>query len=237
MDSRKAAVEKRLRGLYVIIDPSLAEGRDELEIAREALAGGARLLQLRDKTREKGLQLPIARALRALCRERGAPFIVNDHVDLALAVDADGVHVGQKDLPVSVVRRLVPRQMIVGCSTNNPEEARRAEADGADYVSVGRLFPTGSKQDTRPATTETLRVVKAAVSVPVCAIGGITEANIDEVLAADTSGTSISASYAGSVLSLTGSDSVANYQQVLRTITYDNVAEQFVYRNAFNLQR
>ncbi len=174
----------RLTGLYVIIDPALAEGRDEVEIAREALAGGARLLQLRDKTREKGLQLPIAQALRALCRERGAPFILNDHVDLALAVDADGVHVGQKDLPLSAVRRLVPPEMIVGCSTNNPEEARRAEADGADYVSVGRLFPTGSKQDTRPATTETLRAVKAAVSVPVCAIGGITEANIDEALAA-----------------------------------------------------
>ncbi len=184
MDSRRAAVRKSLRGLYVIIDPSLAEGRDEVEIAREALAGGARLLQLRDKTREKGLQLPIARALRALCRERGAPFIVTDHVDLALAVDADGVHVGQKDLPVSALRRLVPREMIVGCSTNNPEEARRAEADGADYVSVGRLFLTGSKQDTRPATTETLRAVKATVSVPVCAIGGITEANIDEALAA-----------------------------------------------------
>ncbi len=152
MESRRAAVRKSLRGLYVIIDPSLVEGRDEVEIAQEALAGGARLLQLRDKTREKGLQLPIARALRALCRERGAPFIVNDHVDLALAVGADGVHVGQKDLPLSAVRRLVPREMIVGCSTNNPEEARRA--------------------------------VKAAVSVPVCAIGGITEANIDEVLAA-----------------------------------------------------
>ncbi len=173
-----------LRGLYVIIDPALARGRDEVEVAREALAGGARLLQLRDKAREKGLQLPIAEALRTLCRERGAPFIVNDHVDLALAVAADGVHVGQKDLPVSVVRRLVPREMIVGCSTNDPAEARQAEADGADYVSVGRLFPTGSKEDTRPATVETVRAVKAAVSLPVCAIGGINETNIDEVLAA-----------------------------------------------------
>ena len=173
-----------LRGLYVIIDPAVARGRDEVEIAREALDGGARLLQLRDKTREKGLQLPIAQALGALCRERGALFIVNDHVDLALAAHADGVHVGQKDLPVGAVRRLAPREMIVGCSTNNPEEARRAEADGADYVSVGRLFPTGSKEDTRPATTETLRAVKTAVSVPVCAIGGISETNIDEALAA-----------------------------------------------------
>ena len=181
-----------LRGLYVIIDPSalfrtgpaVAPARDEIEIARAALDGGARLIQLREKTREKGLQLPAAEALQALCRERGALFIVNDHVDLALAAGADGVHVGQKDLPVSVVRGIVPREMVIGCSTNNADEARRAEGDGADYVSVGRLFPTGSKDDTRPATLETLRAVKAAVSLPVCAIGGINETNIDEVLAA-----------------------------------------------------
>jgi thiamine-phosphate pyrophosphorylase len=177
-------VKQRLRGLYVIIDLEVAAGRDEVEVARQALAGGARLIQLRDKQREKGVQLPIARTLRSLCQERGALFIVNDHVDLALAVEAHGVHVGQKDLPVSVVRRLVPREMIVGCSTNNSEEARQAEADGADYISVGRLFPTGSKEDTRPATTETLRAVKAAVSLPVCAIGGINETTIDEVVAA-----------------------------------------------------
>jgi thiamine-phosphate pyrophosphorylase len=174
----------QLRGLYVVIDPEVAEGRDEVEIGREALAGGARVLQLRDKSRAKGMQLPIARALQRLCREHEVTFIVNDHVDLALAVDADGVHLGQKDLPVSVVRRLVPKEMIVGCSTNNPDEARQAEADGADYVSVGRLFPTGSKEDTRPATTETLRAVKSAVSVPVCAIGGINETNIDQVVTA-----------------------------------------------------
>ena len=107
----------KLRGLYVIIDPAvvpgpstgLRTGRDEVRIARAALDGGARLIQLRDKTREKGLQLPVAEALQALCRERGALFIVNDHVDLALAMGADGVHVGQKDLPVAVVRRLAAR--------------------------------------------------------------------------------------------------------------------------------
>ena len=174
----------RLRGLYVIIDPAVAPGRDELEIARAALDGGARLIQLRDKTREKGGQLATAKLLRGVCREQGALFIVNDHLDLALAAEADGVHLGQKDLPVSVVRRLAPPEMIVGCSTNNPEEAQQAEADGADYVSVGRLFPTGSKDDTRPATAETLRAVKASVSLPVCAIGGINESNIDDVLAA-----------------------------------------------------
>lgn len=175
---------ERLRGLYVIIDPEAARGRDEAVIAARAIEGGARLIQLRDKTREKGLQLPLARQLKALCSERDALFFINDHADLALAVEADGVHLGQKDLPVAMVRRLVPREMLVGCSTNNPDEARQAEADGADYVSVGRLFPTGSKQDTRPATLETLRAVRTAVSLPVCAIGDIDESNIDAVIGA-----------------------------------------------------
>jgi thiamine-phosphate pyrophosphorylase len=177
-------VRERLRGLYVIIDPQVSAGRDELELARQVIAGGARLIQLRDKGREKGLQLSPAEALARTCREAGVPFIVNDHVDLALAVGADGVHVGRKDLPVAIVRRLVPKGMIVGCSTNNLPEALQAERDGADYVSVGRLYETDSKADTRPATTETVREVKAAVSLPVCAIGGIKEENIDEVVAA-----------------------------------------------------
>jgi thiamine-phosphate pyrophosphorylase len=109
---------------------------------------------------------------------------MNDHADIALAIEADGIHVGQRDLPVAVVRKIVPETMLVGASTNNVDEALAAEADGADYVSVGRLFPTGSKADTRPATLDTLRAVKAAVSVPVCGIGGINESNIDDVIAA-----------------------------------------------------
>ncbi|HET8943632.1 MAG TPA: thiamine phosphate synthase [Dehalococcoidia bacterium] len=180
--TRPGASHDRLRGLYVIIDPESARGREEARIAAEAIQGGARLIQLRDKTREKGLQLPIARGIRAACREGGALFFINDHVDLALAVDADGVHLGQKDLPLTIVRHIVPSRMLIGCSTNNPDEARQAEKQGADYVSVGRLFPTGSKQDTRPATLETLRAVKGAVSIPVCAIGGIDESNIDAVI-------------------------------------------------------
>src|SRR5438093_6536199 len=175
-------MREKLRGLYVIIDPALCGGLDEIEIARAALEGGARLLQLRDKQREKGLQLPVAAALQVVCRQHGALFFVNDHADLALAVGADGVHLGQKDLPVSAVRRIAGRELLIGCSTNNLEEARQAAADGADYVSVGRLFETGSKTDTRAATLETLRAVKAAASVPVCAVGGINESNIRSVI-------------------------------------------------------
>lgn len=173
-----------LRGLYVIIDPALAGERDMFNIAREAIAGGAALLQWRDKKREKGPQLADVRDLADICRAAGVPLIVNDHVDLALAAEANGVHVGQRDLPVEVVRRLVPGGWIVGASTNNGDEARAAEANGADYVSVGNLFGTVSKDDTRPATLDTLRAVKAAVRVPVCAIGGVGETNIADVVAA-----------------------------------------------------
>jgi thiamine-phosphate pyrophosphorylase len=173
-----------LRGLYVIIDPEVAGGRPEEEIARLAVEGGATIIQLRDKGREKGQQLEVARRLMRVCSTPNLRLIINDHVDLALVAGADGVHLGQKDLPVARVRRQLWRDGIIGCSTNNVEEARRAQADGASYVSVGRLFPTTSKQDTRPATPETIRAIKAAVSIPVAAIGGITEDNIDAVLAA-----------------------------------------------------
>ena len=101
----------RLRGLYVIIDPVAIGERDELQVARQAIEGGARLLQWRDKRRQKGEQLPVAEALRRLCEERGALLIVNDHVDLAVAAGAHGVHVGQRDLPVPLVRMLTGRAM------------------------------------------------------------------------------------------------------------------------------
>jgi thiamine-phosphate diphosphorylase len=176
--------DERLRGLYVIVDPEATGGRNEIQVARLAIEGGARLIQLRDKRRLASEVAPMARALQQLCRELGALFIVNDDVDLAMEVEAGGVHVGQNDMPVARVRRLVSPTMMVGCSTNSVAEARRAGHDGASYVAVGRLYPTGSKSDTRAATLETLREVKAAVSVPVCAIGGINESNIDDVIAA-----------------------------------------------------
>jgi thiamine-phosphate pyrophosphorylase len=177
-------VARELRGLYVIIDPLVAGGRDLVHITREAIAGGARMVQWRDKTREKGSQLPEVEAIASICRDANVPLIINDDADLALAVGADGVHVGQKDLPVAVVRRIGPPGWIIGASTNNVAEAKQAEADGADYVSVGNLFGTSSKDNTRPATLDVLTHVKMAVGVPVCAIGGISEANILSVIAA-----------------------------------------------------
>lgn len=172
------------RGLYFIVDPEHAAGRDPVEVCRLALHGGAAIIQYRDKLRDKGDQLPIVERLLALCREAGVPLVINDHVDLALACGADGVHVGQHDLPVAVARRLLPDGAIVGCSTNNPDEARAAAAAGAAYIAVGRIFPTGSKANTRTASLDTIRQVRVAVSQPIVAIGGITPANVDQVIAA-----------------------------------------------------
>jgi thiamine-phosphate pyrophosphorylase len=173
-----------IRGLYVIVDPGQTRGRDAIEVARQALEGGAALIQWRDKTRDKGEQLPQLQAVLDLCRQHGALLVVNDYADLALVAGADGVHLGQKDLPPAAVRAFVPLDFIVGVSTNNVEEARRAQADGASYVAVGALFPTASKAVTRPASLQRLREVKQAVSLPVVGIGGISEGNIDQVLAA-----------------------------------------------------
>jgi len=179
-------MNEHIRGLYVIIDPDACRGRDAVDVARRALEGGAAMLQWRDKRREKGLQLPQARAVRDLTREHDALLIVNDHADLSLAVDADGVHVGQGDLPVAVVRKLVPPDFVVGCSTNNLDEARAAEVAGASYIAVGAIFGTASKEPerTRTASPERLREVKAAIGTPVVAIGGINASNIGQVLAA-----------------------------------------------------
>ncbi len=177
-------MRERLSGLYVIIDPAVARGRDEVEIARQAVEGGARMIQLRDKMRTESEQLPIAKRLAEVCRENGVPFFVNNYVDLALQAGADGVHVGQNDFPVATVRKRAGPDLLIGASTNDVREARQAAADGADYVSVGRLFPSASKSETRQATLDMLRAVKAAVSVPVCAIGGINESNIDSVIEA-----------------------------------------------------
>ena len=177
-------IERPLSGLYVIIDPVACADRSPIDIARLAIDGGARVIQWRDKRRDKGAQLDDARAIRVLCHARNAIFIVNDHADLAVACGADGVHLGQGDLPIGVVRPIVGDAALIGVSTNNADEARRAEAARADYVAIGAIFATSSKDVTRAASLDRIREVSAAVTIPVVAIGGINASNIASVLAA-----------------------------------------------------
>jgi thiamine-phosphate pyrophosphorylase len=187
----------RIAGLYVIIDPEACLGRLPADVALAALEGGARIIQWRDKRRDKGEQLEDAKALAALCREHEAVFIVNDHADLAIAAGAHGVHLGQHDLPVEAVRPVVGDAMVIGVSTNNVDEAKRAQALGADYVAVGAIFPTSTKEITRAANPARLREVKLAVSVPVVAIGGITAANIALVVEAGANAAAVISAVCG----------------------------------------
>lgn len=157
---------------------------DTPALCRLLLDAGARIIQLRHKTASDDEFREIAREMLVRVRDfEDALLIVNDRVEIALEIGADGVHVGQKDLDAREVVRRAPPGMIVGVSARTPDEARRAEAAGAAYLGVGSVFPTGTKSDARVIGLEGLRRVVAAVSLPVVAIGGITEASLREVLA------------------------------------------------------
>jgi thiamine-phosphate pyrophosphorylase len=168
----------RVTGLYVILDTQLTGTRDIIDCARESLAGGARIIQLRDKLYKKEKLIPIARQIRDLCSESDALFIINDHLDIALAVDSDGLHLGQSDLPLSIARKALRIDKIIGRSTHSLEQALQAEKEGADYIGVGSIFPTTTKQTADIIGIDALRAIRQAVSIPVVAIGGINKNNI-----------------------------------------------------------
>ncbi len=171
----------RIRGLYVIIDGDWLHGRSHADVTRKAIEGGASVIQLREKTMTKKHLLPLARELKAICSESNVPFIVNDHLDVALDCEADGLHVGQGDLPVDVARRLLKPDQVLGCSASTVEEALAAQSAGADHVGVGSVFATSTK-DITVLGPERLAEIKRAVSVPVVAIGGIKRENLSAVM-------------------------------------------------------
>jgi thiamine-phosphate pyrophosphorylase len=159
--------------LYAIVDP-LDTGRDPVALAGALLAGGARLLQLRLKDAGSRLLLETARAIAVRARAAGALFLVNDRPDIARAVDADGVHLGQDDVPVAAARRVLGPGPLIGVSTHDLDEARAAAAAGADYLGVGPIYATTSKAGAlAPRGPELVRAVRAIVTLPLVAIGGI----------------------------------------------------------------
>jgi thiamine-phosphate pyrophosphorylase len=177
--------------LYVILDRSVAGGRDLDVILASALDGGAEMIQLREKTWPSGTLFPVAQRLRARCRAAGVPFIVNDRVDVALAVDADGVHLGQDDLPPAAARALLEPGMILGLSTHSVEQAKAAQAAGADYIAVGSMFPTATKPEFQLVGPALARQVRPVVRVPLIGIGGITPDNVGDVIAAGVDGVAV----------------------------------------------
>ena len=175
---------KRLAELYVILDRQTLAGRDELEIAEQVIQSGVKVIQLRDKKGSKAELLPIAQKIKTLCGKYGALFIINDYLDLALAVDADGLHIGQEDLPLPIIRQELPLDKVVGCTARTVSQAVKAQSEGADYISVGSMFPTTTKRDATVVGVDRLKQIRQAVSSPLMAIGGINEDNISQVIAA-----------------------------------------------------
>ena len=178
--------------LYLVTDRALARGRATAEIVREAVAGGVTCVQLREKNGGTREFLDEARTVQAALRGTGVPLLVNDRVDVALAVGADGVHLGQRDMPIADARRLGPSGWIIGVSAECVEDAIRAEQEGTDYIGVSPVFATPTKTDTAlPLGLAGLRQMRAAVRLPLVAIGGIHASNAREVIRAGADGLAV----------------------------------------------
>lgn len=177
--------------LYAITDRHWLNGRTLAEQVRECLEGGATILQIREKNLPEAEFLEEAKEIQAICKEFKIPFIVNDNINIAAEIKADGVHVGQEDMDAKKVRDMLGENAILGVSASTVEEALKAEKDGADYLGVGAVFPTSTKGDADSVTFETLKEICEAVSIPVVAIGGISTDNLLKLKGSGIDGVSV----------------------------------------------
>lgn len=200
--------------LYFITDPFFSTVKDNklppatqpdphkslLNAVRQAIEGGARLIQYRDKTGGRREMYETAKQLRKMTAEHGAVLIINDQIDLALAVKADGVHLGQEDLPLWIARKMLGNEAIVGISTHTLEEAMHAESEGADYIGFGPIFQTQTKANARaPVGIGAITQVKQKVRIPIYAIGGIQRSHLSDLITAGTDGVAVISALAGDV--------------------------------------
>lgn len=199
--------------LYVITDESVSRGRSHIEIAEAAIRGGADVIQLRDKTASGGTLYRVALALRTLTREAKIPLIVNDRLDIALAADADGVHLGQKDLPASVARHILGPGRILGVSAETLTEALLAEKDGADYLGVGPVFEARkTKADAgEPLGLERIARVRKHCRLPIVAIGGIDAQNARRVREAGADSAAV-------ISAIVGADDIARAAEHMKSL-------------------
>lgn len=185
-------MKKEILRLYLVTDRPLSLGRPIEEIVSEAVAGGVTMVQLREKDCSTGEFVALAKRLKALLAPLGVPLIINDRVDVALAVDADGVHIGQSDMPYEDARRLLGRDKIIGLSVENFEDLERANSLDVDYVGISPVYGTSTKSDTaEPFGLEGLRKAVAMSAHPTVAIGGMNAQTIGEVMAAGTDGVAV----------------------------------------------
>ncbi|THE13264.1 thiamine phosphate synthase [Bacillus timonensis] len=184
-------IDKNAMLLYAVTDRAWTGNQTLVEQVEAALVGGITFLQLREKNLGYDEFLQEAIELKKLTDFYHVPFVINDNVEIALACDADGVHVGQEDMPVEKVRDLIGRDKILGVSAQNVEQAIAAEKAGADYLGIGSVFPTSTKSDAKPMTFETVQEICRSVSIPIVAIGGITKTNILELSGSGVDGVAV----------------------------------------------
>lgn len=170
------------RGIYCLTGEKYSRGRSNIEVVEQMIASGVKVIQYREKEKTMREKYDQCLKIRELTREKDVAFIVNDHLDLALAVGADGIHIGQEDLPPGEVRKIAGPEIIIGLSTHSPEQARAALEQPVDYIGVGPIFDTSTKEDVcAPVGLEYLDYVVKNIELPFVAIGGIKEHNIEQV--------------------------------------------------------
>jgi len=183
---------KKIGKLHVLTDTALQNRFSHLELTEQAISGGADTIQFRQKGGSTKELIEIAAGMRRLCREKGAVFIVNDRIDVAIAAEADGVHLGQDDFPIPLARKLLGADRIIGGSAATPEEIETCIREGADYVGFGPVYPTGSKDDAGPVSgIDRLKQIVQSMPIPVIAIGGIDESNAAHVMVAGAHGIAV----------------------------------------------
>ncbi len=184
--------------LYLCTDRSLMTAPTLEQAVNDAIKGGCTVVQLREKHATSREFYQLALSLKRITRYYGIPLIINDRLDIAAAVNAEGVHLGQKDLPADIARAVLGEEKIIGVSANNLQAAINAELDGADYIGVGAVFQTSTKTDTKPVTIDKLKEIRSAVKIPMVAIGGIKRSNISQLNGTGINGVAVVSAVIGS---------------------------------------
>ena len=177
--------------LYLVTDRTNKTDKEFLNIIEEAIKGGVTVVQIREKDADTLEFYNISKKVKEICSKYNVPLIINDRIDIALAIDADGVHIGQSDMPIKIARKLIGNDKILGISAHNLEEATDAEENGADYLGVGAIFSTSTKKDANDVSIDTLKEISSNVDIPTVAIGGINLDNVEKLKDTNISGISV----------------------------------------------
>lgn len=189
--------DKKMLSLYLVTDDELLKGRNFFDVIEDAVKGGVTMIQLREKNNSSREFYEKALKCKEITNKYQIPLIINDRIDIALAVNADGIHVGQKDIPVNAVKKIAGNTMIVGATANTVELAKEAQEQGADYVGAGAVFPTSTKLDAKALSLETLKKITKEISIPVVAIGGISYENAERLKNTKIAGIAVSSAIMG----------------------------------------